>query len=238
MGGATLPSQVGFGFLTTVTIDQAIQGSRRTNGRIGGSLDALLVQPKPSDLLLEVGGLSISDGTLTMATESNRTPMKADDWVVHPSHGVGRIISIETREFNQGAPQLYYRVAIPTGSVWVPVDGSGAGLRKLTAKEDLDRYRKMLSGQPSALPSGYRERQFALLERLKQTSFEARCKVLRDLSALGWHKRLNQGNAGLLRIAHRDVCTEWAAAAGVSFSEAGAHIGSLLLEGKKSFDSQ
>lgn len=173
-----------------------------------------------------------------MATQIDHAPIGTDDWVVHPSHGVGRVVNIETREFSQGAPQLYYRIAIPTGTVWVPLDGSGAGLRKLTAKDELERYRHLLSGRPSALPSGYRERQLALLERLKQTSFEARCKVLRDLSALGWHKRLNQGNAALLRIAHRDVCTEWAAAAGVSVSEAGAHIGSLLLEGRKTFDSQ
>lgn len=238
MVGATPLAGAGFAWMTTEAADQAILGSRLTNGKMGGHLDALLLQPKPSDLHLEVGGLSLSEGTLGMATEKNRTPMKADDWVVHPSHGVGRIISIETREFSQGAPHLYYRIAIPTGTVWVPVDGSGAGLRKLTAKDDLERYRQLLSGQPSALPSGYRERQLALLERLKQSSFEARCKVLRDLSALGWHKRLNQGNAGLLRIAHRDVCTEWAAAAGVSFNEAGAHIGSLLLEGRKTFDSQ
>ncbi len=173
-----------------------------------------------------------------MATERNRILMKTDDLVVHPSHGVGRIIGVETREFSQGAPQLYYRIAIPTGTVWVPVDGSGAGLRKLTAKEDLEHYRQLLSGRPSSLPKGYRERQNALLERLKQTSFEARCKVLRDLSALGWHKRLNQGNAGLLRIAHRDVCTEWAASAGVSINEAGAQIGSLLVEGRNTYDSQ
>ncbi len=173
-----------------------------------------------------------------MATQSDRARMNVDDWVVHPRHGVGRVINLETREFSQGAPQLYYKIAIPTGTVWVPVEGSGTGLRRLTAEEDLDQYRAVLSSRPSSLPKGYRERQNALQERLKQTSFEARCKVLRDLSALGWHNRLNQGNAGLLRIAHKDVCTEWAAAAGLTYTEAGAHIGSLLLEGKKTFDTR
>jgi RNA polymerase-interacting CarD/CdnL/TRCF family regulator len=172
-----------------------------------------------------------------MATQNERTLMKADDLVVHPRHGVGRVLGVETREFSQGLPQLYYKIGIQTGTVWVPVDGPPTGLRKLTAKSDLDQYRQLLSGRPASLPRGYRERQIALLERLKQSSFEARCKVLRDLSALGWHKRLNQGNAGLLRTAHRDVCAEWAAAAGLSFNEAGAHVGSLLLEGRKTYDT-
>jgi RNA polymerase-interacting CarD/CdnL/TRCF family regulator len=172
-----------------------------------------------------------------MAAVSSPDNMNPGDLIVHRRYGVGRVVSLESRDFNDGSPQIYYKIAIPTGTVWVPVDGSSKGLRKLTAKEDLDRYRATLSSRPSRLPQGYRERQIALLDRLKLTSFEARCEVLRDLSALGWHKRLNEGNASLLRTAHRDVCAEWAAAAGVTVGEAGAQIGSLLLEGKKLFDT-
>jgi RNA polymerase-interacting CarD/CdnL/TRCF family regulator len=58
--------------------------------------------------------------------------------VVHPQHGVGQIVKLENREFDRGHSRRYYEVDIPGGStVWVPVDQSNSGLRRLASKQDL-----------------------------------------------------------------------------------------------------
>jgi RNA polymerase-interacting CarD/CdnL/TRCF family regulator len=162
-------------------------------------------------------------------------PIAVHDWVVHPQHGVGRVVKLETRQFGPGNAQRYYEVAIPTGTIWVPVEGHPGGLRKLTAKRDLAKYRGLLKSRPAPLAPDHRQRQLALLERLKVSSFAARCEVVRDLTAHGWHKPLNEASGVLLRNAHHVLCAEWAAAEGLSLVEASQEVEALLLEGKNTY---
>ncbi len=157
---------------------------------------------------------------------------KVDDWVVHQKHGVCRVVKIEIRQFAAGDEHLYYEISIPNGTVWVQVDASSSGLRKLTNKEDLARYRDILKGRPEKLNADYRKRQSELADRVRQGSLQARCEVVRDLSALGWDKPLGEQNSTLLRIAHQALYQEWAMADGVSLSEATQEVSALLQEGK------
>lgn len=162
--------------------------------------------------------------------------MKASDWVVHPTHGVGRVVDLEVREFGAGPGQMYYRIAIHSGTLWVPVEGPPSGLRKLTAKRELARYRGVLRSRPTTLAADHRERRTDLLERLKDSSFETKCEVVRDLTAFGWHRPLNESSALLLRTTRDELLAEWAAAEEQSVAEAAREVDSLLLEGRKAHD--
>ena len=157
---------------------------------------------------------------------------KVDDWVVHPQHGVGRILNLEMRQFVAGNEELYYEISIPNGTIWVQVDASSSGLRKVTTKDNLARHRDILKSRPKKLNVDYRKRQVELADRLRQGSLKARCEVVRDLSALGWYKPLGERNSGLLRRAHQVLDQEWAVANGVSLSEATQEVTALLQEGK------
>lgn len=160
---------------------------------------------------------------------------EVDDQVVHPKHGVGRVVRLEEKQFGQNAPLLYYRVALSNGTIWVPVDRAGGGLRKLTSKNDLARYRGLLRSRPSPLSPNHRLRQLELLERMKQSSFKARCEVVRDLTALSWNKPLGESSSALLHAAHGALDEEWAAVTGVSVHEAAREVEALLLEGKRAY---
>jgi len=162
-------------------------------------------------------------------------PFEVDEGVVHPKHGVGRVVKLEEKQFGQGTPRLYYRVALSNGTIWVPVDGHRGGLRKLTSKGDLARYRRLLRSRPTPLSPNHRQRQLELLERMKQSSFQARCEVVRDLAALSWHKPLGESSATLLRAAHGALDEEWAAVEGMSVHEAARVVEALLLEGKQAY---
>jgi CarD family transcriptional regulator len=158
---------------------------------------------------------------------------KVDDWVVHPHHGVGQVVKLEVRKFDSGISQMYYEISIPNGTIWVQVEGSTCELRKVTPKDDLTKYRNLLKSNPTPLDANYRQRQLDLTERLRQGSFQARCEVVRDLSAFSWAKPLGDGNATLLRNAHQSVYEEWAVADGVSNREATREVNALLQEGKQ-----
>lgn len=163
-------------------------------------------------------------------------PIEVNDWVVHPQTGVGRVVKLEVREFGPGTAQRYYVIAIAKGTMWVPVEGPASGLRKLTAKGELGKYRGILRSRPTPLVADSRQRQIALAERLKEGSFQARCEVVRDLTAHRWNKSLNESSGILLRSAHEVLCAEWAAAGGLSFSEASQEVEALLLEGRKTHE--
>jgi CarD family transcriptional regulator len=157
---------------------------------------------------------------------------KVDDWVVHPKHGVGRVVKLEMRQFSAGIEELYYEISIPNGTVWVQVDALSSGLRKVTTKGNLAKYRDILKSRPKKLTADYRKRHSELADRLRQGSLKARCEVVRDLSALAWSKPLGERNSGLLRHAHQVLYQEWAVADGISISEATQEVTALLQEGK------
>ena len=158
--------------------------------------------------------------------------IKVDDWVVHPQHGLGRVVKLAERDFGSGTKKEYYEISIPTGTMWVPVEGKLSGLRKVTVKSRLARYRGLLSARPKPLDADYRQRTAALLERLKKGSFDARCELLRDLHAHSRIKPLNDSGGAMLRKIQRMVCDEWAMAAGASLSEATQEVEALLRQGR------
>jgi RNA polymerase-interacting CarD/CdnL/TRCF family regulator len=158
------------------------------------------------------------------------------DRVVHPSHGIGTVVRLATRQFDAGATRLYYEIALNKGTIWVPADGDAGGLRLLTAKGDLARYRSLLSSRPAALAVDHRQRQLEVSERLKGGTLRARCEVVRDLTAYSWKKPLCQSSAVLLRKAQEALDEEWAAAAEVPVHEVARQVQALLLEGRRAFE--
>ena len=161
---------------------------------------------------------------------------KVDDVVVHPAHGVGHIVKIEEKRFSEKEARLYYKLIWPKRVIWIPVEAEATiGLRLVTAKNDLDQYRKLLKSHPAPLPPKHYHRQHELTNRLKQSSFQVVCEVVRDLTAWGWRKPLGSADTNLLQKARENLCREWAAAAGVSNTEAIKEIDALLQTSKQAF---
>lgn len=159
-------------------------------------------------------------------------PFNVGDWVVHPLHGVGQVINLERKQFAQAA-QLYYEIAIAQGTLWVQVETPPAGLRGLTAKADLPRYRAVLLSSPVPLSKDHYQRREELRGRLKQGTFLVKCEVVRDLTAHGWQKRLSEVDAALLRSTRDGLCQEWAEAEAVTVAEAASEVEALLREARQ-----
>lgn len=164
-------------------------------------------------------------------------PFQVDDRVVHSTHGVGRVVGLVTQRFSQAEARPYYEIALQRSTVWVSVVDADATreLRPLTPKAELARYRGVLRSRPTPLTMDHRQRRLDVLSRLKVGSFQGLCEVVRDLTARGWHKALNEMDAAALRKTRDDLCQEWAAADGVSVLDAVKEVDALLLEGRQAY---
>jgi CarD family transcriptional regulator len=158
---------------------------------------------------------------------------KIGDRVVHPHHGVGTITNLASRQFEPGMPRAYYEVSIGSGILWVPVNEPGLGLRKLTAKSNLDRCGLILEGTPSPHGVTPRETRDQLARHLRDGTILAQCEVVRDLTALGWRKPLEGSMAEFRRMALAVLCQEWAAVAEISLAEATDRINTYLAIGRE-----
>ena len=157
--------------------------------------------------------------------------------VVHPQHGVGQIVKLEDREFERGNTRRYYEIHISDGSiVWVPVDSSNSGLRRLAEKSELARCREILQARPMPLTEDGRVRQSTLVAHLKQGTIVAQCEVVRDLSAFVAHKPAYGTITAFLEAMLRVLCQEWAIVQEISMSEAMAEISFLLEQNDSTAD--
>jgi RNA polymerase-interacting CarD/CdnL/TRCF family regulator len=75
-------------------------------------------------------------------------------------------------------------------------------------------------------------RLFWLKDRLKEGTLTARCEVVRDLTAFGWHKPLYGPIADFQRMVLDVLCQEWAAVKGIIQAEASHEIDGLLKKGR------
>lgn len=161
---------------------------------------------------------------------------KVGDCIVHPYHGVGHIVRLSEKYFSGEKPRVYYEVNTTKSTIWIPVEGyRTSGLRLLTAKNDLARYRRLLTSRPAALDKDYRKRHLEYAESLKRGSFQIICEIVRDLTAQSWRKSLGEGDSAWLRKARSALYEEWAASSGISLGEAMDEVEALLLETRKKY---
>lgn len=160
---------------------------------------------------------------------------KVGEKVVHPFHGVGKVVDKEEKKFFDKEAQMYYEVETPKLTVWVPVeDGDNPGLRPLTERSKLPEYRDLLKSPPKKFAKNYRTRQSQIKKLLQDGSLTGMVRVVRDLTALERKKSvLNDSDNRSLRDAYDHLCQEWAAIKGAKVSEASREIDRLLDESRQ-----
>lgn len=165
-------------------------------------------------------------------------PFHIDDRVVYPAFGVGRIVGLVTKSFDEDESRLYYEVRGERSTAWVQVEEVATrGLRPLTRKDELEQFRSVLRGRPVDLNADFRQRQSDLRHQLKQGTFQAVCEMVRDLNGHRWRKPLNEGDLGALRKSSDAVYQEWAAADSVSLAQATQEVNALLQEARQTYQA-
>ena len=158
------------------------------------------------------------------------------DDVVHPSYGVGNIVRLEERQLAEVDMRQYYVLAFGKMTVWLPVQaGPASPLRLVTAPRELDQYRTVLKSCPTTLDRDYKKRRTDLNEQLAHGSFQVVCEIVRDLTALGWHKPMNELDSTMLKKVRANLWQEWATSTGQPLPEAIQEVNALLQAGEQTY---
>jgi RNA polymerase-interacting CarD/CdnL/TRCF family regulator len=159
------------------------------------------------------------------------------DRVIHPWHGLGQVTNLVVKQFVEGERRPFYEISFPDSTLWVPLSNAASGIRKLTGKSEVASCRQVLKSPAEPLENDYRSRQTELKNHIKKGTLTARCEVVRDLTAYGWHKPLNGSVAAFLQTTLKILCQEWAAVEKITPEEAADEIHSLLDRGKQENDN-
>lgn len=156
------------------------------------------------------------------------------DRVVHKKFGVGTVVSTEGMNLSGNGQRLFYRVDFFKTTVWVPVgDPPEGGLRPITPKGNLDRYRALLKSSPVSLDGNFHQRRSELEKRMDMGTFQGLCEVIRDLNGLNAEKPLNNYEKKLLKQTREALVIEWSLTSGVSQSETIDEIDGCLKHGSE-----
>ncbi len=164
-------------------------------------------------------------------------PFKVGDRVIHPQHGLGKVTNLTIKQFVQGEKRPYYEISFPGSTLWVPLNHSISGIRKLTVKSEIANCRRLLKAPAAPLNEDPRLRQTELSNHLKEGTLTAHCEVVRDLTAHSWQKPLSGAIASFLNTAQDVMCQEWAAVEEIPPEEAMLEIESLLKNGRRVYDN-
>ena len=156
---------------------------------------------------------------------------KIGDKVLHPQHGVGTVSDMEIKQIRPDVYHTYYVIKIRDFTLWVPIELTTSGLRKLCSKKDIEQCRQILQSAPQELKQN-RGLLPDLKDRIRQGTVFAFSEVVRDLAAFAWQKTLSGPVGNFQRSAMSVLSQEWGAVEGLSEEDTTHEIRLLLKNGK------
>jgi CarD family transcriptional regulator len=130
---------------------------------------------------------------------------------VYPGHGVGRIESIEEKEFS-GTKQSFYiiRILDTDMTIMIPLDGAkNAGLRMVIEACDVCRVYDILKDKNIVHDnSPWNRRYKEYMERIKSGSIYEVATVLKELYNLRYWKELSFGEKKMFEMARNLITKE------------------------------
>lgn len=152
------------------------------------------------------------------------------DRVVHPAHGAGVVVGIESKEIVERFDQYYIIDLVAADrQLMVPVENAEAiGLRPIASEAKMRRTLDALRSPPDDLPHNFRERQAHIGGKLKSGEVTAVAEVVRNLFWLNWQKGLSSTDSQSLERAKQMLAGELALVRGVVVEETMKEIDDLL----------
>jgi len=131
------------------------------------------------------------------------------DRVVHCAYGLGQVLAIEERSYNN-TKVVYYRISVADLTIWVPADDNLKNrLRPPTSAREFRKSLSILEGPAQPLPHDRRQRNLLLQETLKDGRVESLCRVIRDLGAHRTDRNWNEYDQALMKRVQKALIGEW-----------------------------
>jgi CarD family transcriptional regulator len=161
------------------------------------------------------------------AQKGMKLNLKIADKAVHPRHGVGEVIAIETREIGGTKGEFYVLRLLDdaTKKIMVPTNATNAGLRAIMSEKEADTVMHTMRAKEVAVNEHPWSRRFrAYTEMINSGSPYEVAKVMRDMYRLKFDKDLSFGERRLLDQARSLLMKELALAKKIPEEELQAEV--------------
>ena len=140
-----------------------------------------------------------------MSKRAIQSNFKTGDLVVYPAHGVGVIVSIESKSLSGSALDFYVLKVIDSdATIMVPVDNAETvGLRRVVKKSAVPKVYDILKDRTESIVDSqtWNKRYRNYTEKIRTGCLMEVAKVLRDLYLLKVDKELSFGERRMLDTA-------------------------------------
>lgn len=155
-------------------------------------------------------------------------PFQVGDQVIHWAYGPGVIVQLDEKEIS-GNTGLYYVVKTRDLTLWVPVSETGERcLRYPTPAQEFQKLFSLLISPGEPLSDDRFERKTQLNERLKDSSLESVCRVIRDITYHKRNRKINDNDNAILDRARSFLLNEWSVSLSVPIQQAERELDQLL----------
>ena len=164
---------------------------------------------------------------MSKITDNNFIP---GDFVVYPSHGVGKIIGTETREIeNTKLELLVIRFEQDRMTLRVPLDKAKvSGLRTLSSKAQMDEAITTLQGKAKVKKLMWSRRAQEYETKINSGDIKQLSEVVRDLFRKDDQTEQSYSERQMFQIAFERYTREFAISSDMKFEEASSKILEIL----------
>jgi CarD family transcriptional regulator len=172
--------------------------------------------------------------TASQAKPRDSDPFRAGDFVVYPTHGVGKIDKIGAEEIGGHRLELI-TISFEENQMTlrVPVaQAKATGLRKLATPDTMAQVMKILAGRPRTSRMMWAKRAQEFQAKINSGDLKAVAEVCRDLQSAANGAAPSYSQRNLFELAIDRLAGEFAGVAGIEKADAIARLTQSLTDGR------
>jgi RNA polymerase-interacting CarD/CdnL/TRCF family regulator len=142
------------------------------------------------------------------------------DWLVHVSHGIGQVITLEEKSIGN-RQDLYYRIEGIDCTFWVPASKiENERIRPAVSKRKMQEAIRVLKRPPRDLERDYKKRQTQIKEIMSEHSLAQNARLVRDLYNAQANRKLGVTESRILEHLEKHLIMEWSVVFRIDLDEA------------------
>lgn len=154
--------------------------------------------------------------------------LKEGDFIVHATHGVGKIQGIDRKKL-AGEKHVFYVVKTEKLTYWLPmIDSKSKRIRSVSAPATFTKALSVIRQKPVLLSNNFRTRIKYIKDEMAKCSVLANARLIRDMHARNAEKNLHVNEHRTLEKLKNQFTNEWGIAAGSDRKTANANLEKAL----------
>ena len=169
-----------------------------------------------------------------MSELNDQVKFKVGDLVVYPAHGVGTIVSIDTKELANVSQDFYIMRLLDTdATIMVPVqNATNVGLRRIVNEDMVPKVYKILKDKTDSIfdTQTWNKRYREYTDKIRTGCVMEVATVLRDLYTLKTDKELSFGERRMLDTAKNLLVKELSIAKNITEDKVAAELDNIMTD--------